>query len=81
MTSRSSDTGRAAASYCRYVAILEDDEDTWIPRLMYRLSAVEAVGGFVLLLFASDWVDALTIWLTAALTYMLAGRAERLEAD
>ena len=77
MTSRSSDTGRAAASYCRYV----HDEDTWIPRLMYRLSAVEAAGGFVLLLFAGDWVDALAIWLTAGLTYMLAGRAERLESE
>jgi hypothetical protein len=63
------------------MAVREHDEDTWVPRLMFRLSGVEAAGGFVLLLFGSDWVDALTIWLTAALTYMLAQRAERLEAD
>ena len=59
----------------------EDDDDTWVPRLMFRLSAVEAAGGLVLLLFAGDWVDALTVWLTAGLTYALAARAEQLEID
>jgi uncharacterized membrane protein YjjP (DUF1212 family) len=58
-----------------------DDDEGWVPRLMFRLSAVEAAGGFVLLLFGNDWLDALMIWLTAVLTYLLAGRAERLEAD
>jgi len=58
-----------------------DDEEAWVPRLMFRLSAVEAAGGFVLLLFGGDWLDAITIWLTAALTYKLAQRAEQLEAD
>ena len=63
------------------MAAREEDEDAWVPRLMFRLSGVEAAGGFVLLLFAGDWLDALTIWLTAALTYKLAQRAEQLDAD
>ena len=62
------------------MALFEDDEDR-IPRLMYRLSGVEAAGGFVLLLFGHDWLDALLVWLAAALTYKLAARAEQLEAD
>ena len=55
-------------------AVLECD----VSRLLFRLSAVEAVAGVAILLFGR-WQGALTAWVLAALTYFLARRAERRE--
>jgi hypothetical protein len=48
-------------------------------RLIFRVSGLEAAGGFALLLLADSWYDALLAWLVAGLTYRLAMRTEQLE--
>jgi len=50
-----------------------------VSRRMYQLSGAEAALGFALLLFAPHWYAAFLGWGAAAVTYLAAGSAQRLE--